>query len=258
MSENKTNENILMLRKRYIALRLGGKNNKVAAARVGFSEATGSRVWNLYSNGGDEALMPQQRGRKQGEKTKLSKSQEREIKKILLKSPAKGSLGYCLWTREAISLAIEKRFSIDFPVRTVTDYLHKWGYCPVKPIKKVDLAEPFKYKTWLKTKYPKLKLFAEKGGYEIHWLDANEINKPEYSILSSINSMGEVRFLFYKGILTEKVFVKFMSGLKRDSHQKILLIMYRKEVFPKSDFLAIKSPRRVNVKIHNLIGCWSK
>ena len=261
----KNNAEIFELRKRYVKLRQSGQNNKVASNNVGFSEATGSRVWNQYNQLRDyDALELKKPGRKKGEKTKLSKEQELKIKNLLLKStPAELNLKnnrkkFNLWTREAIRLAIEKELSINLPVRTITDYLKRWRCVPIKPVKVVKDAKPKKYRSWLKQGYLRLKSRAEEEGYEIHWCDTNEVSaKRGISMISSTNNQGEIRFLLYKGELTGEIFANFLSGLKRDSQPNIWLIMYRKEVFPKEDFTGLKRRARANVKTDYLTDCWT-
>jgi len=259
MNTKKTKADIFELRKHYVELRLKGQNNKVASQNVDISEATGSRVWHLYLLGGYEALKPKKSGRKKGEKRKLSKEQEHKIKRLLLKStPRELELGFHLWTRQAVCLAIEKKFSINLPVRTITDYLRRWKCCPTKPVKVVRDAKPKTYRSWLRREYPKLKSRAERQGFEIHWCDTNKVStKRDISMISSINNVGEIRFLLYQGELTEELFVNFLSGLMEDGQAYILLIMYRKEVFPKADSLAMKGRGLANLKLHYLKKCWA-
>lgn len=164
-------------------------------------------------------------------------------------TPKEINLKFYLWTREAVRLAIKKKFSINLPVRTVTDYLQRWGCCPIKPIKAVRDAKPKAYRSWLEHKYPKLISNAKKGGFEIHWCDTNKVStESDISIISSISNQGEVRFLLYQGKLSEDFFDDFLYRLKKEAADEIWLIMYRKEVFPKAHLGALGN----KVKMHYL------
>jgi len=41
-------------------------------------------------------------------------------------------LSFALWTREAIRLAIKHHYGFDLALRTITDYLKRWGIHPAE------------------------------------------------------------------------------------------------------------------------------
>ena len=45
-------------------------------------------------------------------------------------------LDYALWTRKAVMDLIEQETGIRMPIRTVGEYLKRWGFTPQKPVKR--------------------------------------------------------------------------------------------------------------------------
>lgn len=44
---------------------------------------------------------------------------------------------------------IEQEFGLELPVRTVEEYLKRWGFTPQKPIKRAYKKSPEAVKKWL-------------------------------------------------------------------------------------------------------------
>jgi hypothetical protein len=64
----------------------------------------------------------------------LSLEQEKQIqKKMVDKCPEQLKLDFALWTREAARQLIKQEYAIEMPVRTVGEYLKRWGFTPQRP-----------------------------------------------------------------------------------------------------------------------------
>ena len=127
-------EEMYGLRKRAVQMKSKGHTHKEVAHAFGIGESTSEKWWSLYRHGGLAALFPTKRGRKTGEKRHLSTDQEEEIRRLItdeisdqLKMP------FALWTRPAVTELIRLRYGIKMPVRTMGEYLKRWGYTPQKP-----------------------------------------------------------------------------------------------------------------------------
>ena len=48
-------------------------------------------------------------------------------------APSTRGLPFALWNRRAVQGLIEVAFGIDMPIRTVGEYLKRWGYTPQRP-----------------------------------------------------------------------------------------------------------------------------
>jgi transposase len=126
--------------------------NKAAAEAVGICETYASTLWQTYQRGGMKALEPNVRGRRYGEKRRLTAEQEAAIQKILVdKTPDQLKFPFALWTRDAIRLLLSRQFRIDLPLRTITYYLKRWGFTPQRPVKRAYEQNPAKVAHWLDT-----------------------------------------------------------------------------------------------------------
>jgi transposase len=237
------------LRKMLIRFRQKGMTNQEAAEAIGISETHASRIWQTFQRDGKEAIKPKVRGRRIGTKRRLSAEQETAIQKLLIdKTPDQLKLSFALWTREAVRLVINQRYRIDLPVRTVSEYLKRWGFTPQKPAKRAYEQDPQKITHWLENDYPDIAARAKREKAEIHWGDETGIQNNAYNakgfspkgiapiirlnakkcsvnMISAITNLGKLRFMLYREKMTGKVLIKFLSRLVRDSKQKIFLIL---------------------------------
>ena len=67
----------------------------------------------------------------------LTEAQEAELKRLLInKNPQQLKLPFALWNRKTIQSVIYQMWRIKIAVRTIGDYMRRWGFTPQKPIKK--------------------------------------------------------------------------------------------------------------------------
>jgi len=171
------------------------------------------------------------------------------LQKLLIdKNPRQLKLPFALWTRDAVRLVIKQRYDLELPIRTVGEYLRRWGFTPQKPTKLAYEQDPKRLQQWLQEDYPMITARAKKEKAEIHWGDETGINSNGYNVkgyapkgktpvvrlttkrnkinmISSITNQGKVRFMLYRESMTTKVLIKFMSRLIRDSPHKVFLIL---------------------------------
>jgi len=125
------------IRKLVVRLRKQGFLNKDVAEGVGVSVGHASKIWQSYKKEGSKAIKLGRRGRRTGEKRTLTTEQEGQLKRALIdKTPDQFKLAFALWTRDAVKLLIKQRFGIEMPIRTVGEYLKRWGFTPQKPVKR--------------------------------------------------------------------------------------------------------------------------
>ncbi len=237
------------LRKQYIRLRKRGMSNMLAAETVGLSVSRSSKIWHLYQSGGLEAIKPKPRGRRQGEKRQLSAEQEAELQLLLVdKTPDQLKLPFALWTRDAVRRVISNKYGLSLPLRTITDYLKRWGFTPQRPTKRAYEQNPKAVAQWHETIYPQIQARAKQEKAEIHWGDETGIQNDAYyargfapkgktpvvrinatksriNMISSVTNRGKVRFMLYRQTMTSQVLLKFLTRLTKDSDRKIYLIL---------------------------------
>jgi transposase len=237
------------LRQRFVVLLKQGIKKKDIAMVLGVRPATISAWSKSIESEGKAGLVEQRRGRKQGEKRRLSLEQEKEIQKIIIdKHPEQLKLSFVLWTREAVRQLIYQKTHQDFPIRTVGEYLKRWGFTPQKPVRLAYEQQSEKVKQWLDESYPALQVRAKAEGGEIHWGDETGVSSESYisrgyspsgkkpvarttgkrfslGMISSITNEGLVRYMIYKQAMNSDIFLVFLRRLIASSDKKIFLVL---------------------------------
>ena len=237
------------LRKQVVRLREKGLSNQAISEIVGLSKSHVSTIGKKYERGGLDAIKPGLRGRRHGAQRELTAEQEVGIQKLLVdKTPDQLKLSFALWTREAVRLAIKQIYSQDLPLRTISDYLKRWGFTPQKPTKRAYEQNPKLVAQWHETVYPEIQALAKQEKAEIHWGDETGIQNDAYNargfapkgktpvvrinatksrvnMISSITNRGKVRFMLYKENMTSQVLIRFMSRLVKGADRKVFLIL---------------------------------
>jgi transposase len=218
---------------------------------LGVSRETVSRWWTAYATGGLDAIPSARTGRPIGSGRTLSEDQARHIRRqIDHHSPEDLGIPAALWTRKAVRDLIGKAYGIDMPVRTVGEYLQRWGYTAKVPRRHAKDQDPEEVREWLEVTYPAIEKRADDEGAEIHWCDetgavADEqphkgysrqgqparIEVPDPHIrrnqISTISNEGAVHFLTYQETMTAALFITFLEGLLRETKRKVFLIVDR-------------------------------
>src|SRR3546814_4895230 len=70
--------------------------------------------------------------------------------------PDQLKLGFTLWTRDAVRELIRQRCGFLMPVRTVGEYLKRWGYTPQRPLHRAYQQKPEVVQHWLDNEYPRI------------------------------------------------------------------------------------------------------
>jgi transposase len=237
------------LRDQVVRLRKKGKTNKDIAEFLGMSAPQSSRIWQKYVRGGKDEIALGIRGRRHGEKRSLTEEQERHVQKLIVdKTPDQLTFPFALWTREAVRQLIGRQHGIDMPIRTVGEYLKRWGFTPQKPIKRAKEQNSAAVEQWLKNEYPNIAQTAKKEKAHVYWGDEtgvqNEANRvrgygpkgktpvltvtakrAHISMISAITNEGKVRFMVYREAMTQAKLITFMGRLIRDTGRKVYLIL---------------------------------
>ena len=221
---------------------------------LGVATETVCRWWVAYSAGGLEAIPHERTGRPPGSGAALSDDHATRIRRLLdTTTPDDQGLTFPLWSRRAIGELIRKECGVVLAVRTVGEYLRRWGYTAKKPARHARRQDPEEVRQWLEHTYPALKARARKAHAKIHWCDETgivadhcsgygyarkgqratmEVPDPHIGInmVSSISNEGALRFMTYPGTMTGERFVAFLGRLLRSTTGKIFLIVDRLKV----------------------------
>lgn len=239
------------LRRQVVRLKEAGRSSVEIAEITGLTHQSVNATWRRYQQGGLAAIKPKTRGRGLGDKRRLSNEQEKELKHLMLdKTPEQLKFKFALWTRAAVKAVVYKLFQIDLPVRTISDYLKRWGFTAQKPMKRAYEQNPVAVSNWLSSAYPAIAARAKEEGAEINWSDETGVEADDYvgkgfapkgrtpvvrlpgnshrtriNMISAITNQGKVRFMLYEEKMTAAVFIKFLTRLIHDRSRKVFLIV---------------------------------
>lgn len=166
----------------------------------------------------------------------------------MLAVPNQLKLPFALWDRQAIRQLITLQFGLDMPIRTVGEYLSRWGYTPQKPIRKAYEQRPAEVQRWMDESYPAVKAQAKTEKAEIYWDDETGIStsgnrvrgfapaektpelrlnarKEHISMISAVGNKGKLRFMLYEEAMNGKRLIEFMKRLVKDAGHKVILIL---------------------------------
>jgi transposase len=218
---------------------------------LGVSPETVSRWWTAYTDGGLGAIPGDRTGRPIGSRRTLSDEQARRIQeRIDHHSPEELGIAAALWSRKAVRDLIRSECGIDMPVRTVGEYLKRWGYTAKVPRRHAKDQDPDEVYEWLDETYPAIEERAAGEDAEIHWCDetgaaADEHPRKGYArtghpawievphphirmnLVSTITNEGEAHFLTYEESMTAARFLTFLEKLLSETTRKVFLITDR-------------------------------
>jgi len=216
---------------------------------LGVNKNTVVTVTALYREGGMQAVLLRDPGRRSGRGRSPSPQQEKAVREMIRdRRPEQLKLDFALWNREAVRLLIEQKFGITLCVRAVGNYLSRWGFTPQKPLKRAYGQQPAAVQQWLDGECPAIAQQAKDEGAEIYWGDRTAIRNtdvqmrghaprgrtPELrvhtkrervSMMSAVNNRGKVSWMLTDGSFNADRVIEFMDALIRDSTSKVYLIL---------------------------------
>jgi len=226
----------------------GHKKCRIAPIVGAHRNVVGQWVRDWQENG-ESAFSVGRAGRPKGSGMRLSGWQASAIKRLITdKTPDQLRFPFALWTRQAVQELIRQRYAIELPIRTVGDYLKRWGFTPQRPAKQAYERSNLAVRRWLDREYPEIVKRARAEGAQIHWGDEAGIRSDDVtgrgysprgqtpvvkrkgkrerlSMLSAVTNRGHVRFSFFSGALNADKLIRFLTRLIRDTDRKVFIIL---------------------------------
>ena len=239
------------LRKQIIRLKKQGKSTSEIEILTGAKKRHIQSTWKKYSDSGIAGIKAHQTGRPNGSTRKLTKEQEKEIKRIVIdKCPEQLKLKGFLWDRKSIRDLIWEKYKIDIPLSTLGYYLARWSFTAQRPTVHNCKQNPAEIKQWLEKEYPMIKTLAKAEKADIFWGDEtgiqNETNyvkgyapvgktpklisnpdkKVHINMVSAVTNQGKLRFMFYEGSMNQEKLKQFIIRLiKGNNGRKLFFIV---------------------------------
>jgi transposase len=237
------------LRKQAIHLRQKGHRIEQIAAILDVNSRTVYRWWQLYRRGGVKSIRILKRGRPTGACRRLTVEQEKQVQRLIRdKQPDQMKLPFALWSRIAVQQLIQQLWAMRMPIRTVGEYLKRWGFTPQKPLRRAYEQNPKRVKQWLEQQYPGIARRAKQEDAEIQWADETGLCNGSYygrsyapcgktpairlpakpqriNLISTVTNQGKVRFMVYRDTMKAQTLIRFMRRLIKDVGRKLFLIV---------------------------------
>lgn len=222
---------------------------KEIARVVGVNVGTVLNWSRRYATEGVGGLVSKTRGRRFLSGRTLTLAQEWQLRSMIVgQNPSQMSLPFALWNRRAVMELVKVLFDIDMPIRTVGEYLLRWGYTPQRPMKRALEQSPLKVEQWINETYPQIMARAKTEGATIYWGDETAVAEDGHwlrgyapmgqtpvlaapskrhglTMISAISNQGLVRFEFIEGAMNTDLMIGFLQGLIADSTRKVFLIL---------------------------------
>ena len=243
-----SNEVLEALRLREVHARELGYAVIDIAAVLGVCEETVSRWCSRYDRGGRGALPGDRTGRPMGSGRLLDREQEQGIRQAIeTKTPQELEIPSALWTRQAVRESIHQQIGIRLPIRTVGEYLRRWGFTPQKPVRKAYKQDPRRWpngwrrRTRRSRGRRRRRVGRSIGGMRrayvrpastvgaMHDRRDTELivpgNRFSVNMVSTVTNQGKVRWMIYTGTMNAALFLVFLTRLIAGAAKKVFLIV---------------------------------
>jgi len=218
---------------------------------LGVTRETVSRWFAAYKAKGLDGLPDERTGRPVGSGRTLTDEQGAHVRRLIDEnSPAELGIKAPLWSRAAVRDLIKKEYGIDVAVRTVGEYLKRWGYTAKKPSRHANDQDPEEVREWLEETYPGIQRQAEEEDAVILWTDESGVEADHHprtgyapegeraamevpgshirrNVISAVGNHGEMHFMTYSGMLDAALFILFLEGLLTETTRKVYLVTDR-------------------------------
>ncbi len=191
------------------------------------------------------------------------------------KTPDQLKLDYVLWTRKAVMELIGQETGLKLPIRTVGEYLKRWGMTPQKPAKRAYEQSPKAVQEWLDEDYPEIHGKAKAENAEIYWGDETGLRndsqhergyapkgktpvvrlnakRERTNMISAITNQGKVRFRMYDGTMNADILIDFCQRLIKSAKRKVILILDNLRVHHAKVFKAWLTERENEIEVFYL------
>lgn len=223
----------------------GSESPEAVIASYGLASTNIYKWIRLYKRGGWKALKST---KAKGPEKKITKKEEKQLKRWLVKDPRQLHFNFGLWTLEMIQQLIKQKFHKELHVTTVDRLLDRMGYTHQKPLFRAWQQDSARVQKWLDEEYPAIKKEAKKEGRNIFFEDEAGFRSTDtkgktwatrgkrpivrttgarfgFNAISAVSAKGELRFSIYEENFDGDVFIDFLNRLLDGVHGKITLIV---------------------------------
>ena len=227
-----------------------GVNRHQIAREAGLSYSSVRMIVDRFQKEGLRGIESGQRGRPAGSCRTLTAEQEERIQRLICdKRPEQLKLDFALWTRAAVMMLVERECGIGIPVRSVGEYLKRWGFTSQRPIRRAYEKSPAAVQKWLEETYPEIKQRAKEEEAEIHWGDETAVvntdvrgrgyaprgdtpvayvvggTRQKLSMISTVTNQGKTSWMIIDGNFNHLRLIEFFEALIQQAGRKVFLVL---------------------------------
>jgi transposase len=142
-AKKQTLEQLHERRRQVVSLHKKGIKIMQIVAMTGLSYPPVHAAIDLFEAGGWVAIKPALRGRGRGDGRVPSAVQQAVAQRLIIDNrPEQLKMAFSLWRRAAVGQLFEQEFGIKLQLRSIGEYLPRWGCTPQKPIKRAYVQSP--------------------------------------------------------------------------------------------------------------------
>jgi len=119
---------------------------------------------------------------------------------------------------------VKQEYGVDMPIRTVGEYLKRWGFTVQKSVKVAYKRDPVKVARWLQEEYPAIRDSAKAEDAEIY-TGATRSDSPAAMRVAASTTAGWCAGGIYDGMVDVDRFQEFLEALVKDIGRKAFLIL---------------------------------
>lgn len=234
------------LRKRAVSSVQDGQSPELVAKALGINRVTIYGWLAKYRHGGWGALDAKKRG---GRPTKLDgKALQWIYATVTMKNPMQMKFTFALWTAKMIGQMIKDRFGVTLSKASVCRLLGQMGMTPQRPIWRAYQQKPEEVKSWLRSRYPRIRRLGRCLKARIYFGDEAGVRSDHHSgttwaaegltpivsstgarfglnIISAVSAQGEFRFMVVPGRVNARKFIEFIKRLLIGARGFVFLIV---------------------------------
>lgn len=237
------------LRMRAVAACKMGMTQAEAAAALGVSRYSVIKWVAAHREGGEAALKARKKGPPKGHGSLLTPRQAASVARTVVgKCPEQLRLPFVLWTREAVSDLVWRRYGVRLARTTAGNYLRDWGFTPQKPVRRAYEQDPEAVRAWREDTYPGIVARAKREKADIYWGDESGLRSDHQAgrtygkkgrtpvipgtgqrfrcnMISAITNRGRLCFMVFLQRFRNGVFLDFLRRLSKHAPRKVFLIV---------------------------------
>jgi transposase len=229
--KNQNTENKLLrqnIQSRAIELLRKGLRIEDIAEEIGVHPITVTRWREKLRQGGKAAVFREYRGRKPESDRRLPLEDEKKVICLISnKTPDQCQRNHFLWTPSAVGDLIKSDFGIDMTLRSVNNYLRRWGInSDISSLSCVSGSKIKLLDRWRKKEYPLIRKEALNQKAEINWC-IPKTKMMTRSMFKSVDNRKKVKFMVYQDPLAVEIYVKFLEQLLKGTPRHVIAIFRR-------------------------------